>query len=92
MNLNALNRTGHAVSRSWLFIVLQIRALLHTGPERERSRNQGAGVEKILRERESGEGATQIGKETQMREVEYSVGIGSLDNFPFPYVFPGMAD
>lgn len=34
MNLNALNRTGHAFPRSWLFIVLQIRALLHTGPER----------------------------------------------------------
>lgn len=88
MNLNASNRTGHAFPRSWLFIVLQIRALLHTGPERDLEIRE-RGVEEILRGR-GWRGSHSSGKETQMREVEYSLGIGSypaLDSFPFPCLF-----
>lgn len=48
------------------------------------------GVKEILRgEGGSGEGSHSSGKETQMKDIDYSLGIGAytaLDNSPFPYV------
>lgn len=49
---------GHALPRSWLFIELQIRELLHTGPERDLKIRER--VWKRSSEGERGEGATQM--------------------------------